>query len=218
MPGEYIYDDNAYNHIAIHRKAMVYDPRNSMNPIVLDYLFTIRRKRPITPVYHKILDIKMNSLRSSVNSPMPISYEMVLTEINLAWVDIIHQMIFIDNAFATFYSEFKEVIEEIILHDTPDDKETLVYRYQGTGESIFHIAARLWLYNKYIQNKDIINFKLDKDLKYILNCYSQLESYFGKGRKYCILYMMDFKNQTLVDYLQNFADQLIDKRFPYRED
>lgn len=53
------------------------------------------------------------------------------------------------------------------------------------------------------------NISLDKDLNYILNCYSRLEDCLGSDRKYCILYMTDFTGYTLKDYLQDFSNQLV---------
>jgi hypothetical protein len=212
MENEYIYNDAAYKHIAIHRKALVFDPRNTDNPIALDYLHTIRRHRDITPIYNKIINIKLKSMRIGPDIQVPISYEMILNEINLAWVDLIHQMIFIDQAYGTFYGEYKDIIEEIILHDTPDDKDTLVFRYPETGESVFHIAAKLWLLQKHNSNVNTINYNIDKELRYILECYTRIEQYFGNKRKYCILYMMDFNNNTLVDCLQSYVENILSHR------
>ena len=117
----------------------------------------------------------------------------------------------IDDAINTFYSEYYEVIENIILYDTPDVKESLIYRITNKGLSIFHIAGKLWLINKYKENlsNNTNNISLDKDLNYILNCYSRLEDCLGSDRKYCILYMTDFTGYTLKDYLQDFSNQLV---------
>jgi hypothetical protein len=136
---------------------------------------------------------------------------MVWHEFNMAWVDIIHQMIFIEEAYDTFHGEYKNLVEEIVLHDTLDDKETLVYRNARTGESPFHVAGKMWLYEKWSESvRNSGGKNIDKDLKFILSCYENLEKRFGSDRRFCILYMMDFTGKTLVDYLTEFLDELQD--------
>jgi hypothetical protein len=56
-----------------------------------------------------------------------------------------------------------------------------------------------------------IKVNIDKELKYILDCYEELEWYFGDERKYCILYLMNNRNDILIDTLTTFASSLVDK-------
>lgn len=205
----YIYTDSGYQFLSLHRKVMEYDPRNTDNLIILDYFNTIRRSRDDIAIYYNIIEAEHKKYNRGVVPTSPISFQMMWHEINMAWVDIIHQMLFIDEVYDTFHGEYRNVIEEIILHDTLDDKETLVFRYAKTGESPFHIAGKMWLYEKWTQSKRNDGGKsIDKDLQFILSCYEKLEKRFGPKRKYCILYLMDFSGKTLVDYLVDFLDEL----------
>lgn len=208
MNDEYLYNDIGYKYISIHRRVLEYDPRNTDNPIILDYFNTINESRDNSSTYYSLLDDERNR-NKNLDTPLPISFQSVFYEISMAWIDIIHQMLFIDNAYATFAGEYKETVENIILYDNLTEKESLVYRYYNSGDTIFHISAKLWLHRKYIQLKNgLININLDKELKYILECYEELEWYFGEDRKFCILYLMDFKNETLVDSLTEFVNKL----------
>lgn len=206
---EYLYNDNGYKHSSIHRKAVVYDPLNTDNPIILDYLHIAKSKKDTRPVYYKIIDLQLDKYKSQSTIDIPISFDMLWHEMNMNWVYLIQQMIFTDNAYETFYAEYKDVLDNVILHDTLDNKETLIYRYHNSGESMFHIAAKLWLFSHYVDNKNKVNFNLDKDMKYILECYARLETCFGHNRKYCISYMTDFSGMTLIDYLQEFCDMVV---------
>ena len=205
----YIYTDPGYNFLSLHRKVLEYDPRNTDNLIILDYFNTMRRSRDDTAVYYTLIEAEYKQYETGVAPISPISFQMVWHEINMAWVDIIHQMLFVDEVYDTFYGEYKNLVEDIILHDTLDDKETLVYRYARTGESPFHIAGKMWLYEKWSEARRNSGGKsIDKDLKFILSCYANLEKRFGPRRKFCILYLMDFSGKTLVDYLTDFLDEL----------
>ena len=205
----YIYTDSGYNFLSLHRKVLEYDPRNTDNLIILDYFNTMRRNRDDVAIYYNLIESEYKQYNTGVAPYSPISFKMIWHEINMAWVDIIHQMIFIDEVYDTFHGEYKNLIEDIMLHDTLDDKETLVYRYAKTGESPFHIAGKMWLYDKWIEAKRSGGGKMiDKDQKFILSCYENLEKRFGPKRKFCILYLMDFSGKTLVDYLADFLDEL----------
>ena len=205
----YIYTDAGYRFLSLHRKVIEYDPRNTDNLIILDYFNTMRRNRDDVAIYYKLIEEEYSQYNTGISPNSPISFQMVWHEINMAWVDIIHQMIFIDEMYDTFHGEYKNLVEEIILHDTLDDKETLVYRYSRTGESPFHIAGKMWLYEKWSESKRNSGGKsIDKDLKFILSCYEKLEMRFNPKGKFCILYLMDFSGKTLVDYLTDFLDEL----------
>jgi hypothetical protein len=188
-----------------------YDPRNTDNLVILDYFNTMRRNKDDVAVYYNLIENEYKESQTGVPSIHPISFQMVWHEINMAWVDIIHQMIFIEEAYDTFHGEYKNLVEEIVLHDTLDDKETLVYRNARTGESPFHVAGKMWLYEKWSESvRNSGGKNIDKDLKFILSCYENLEKRFGSDRRFCILYMMDFTGKTLVDYLTEFLDELQD--------
>jgi len=208
----YIYTDSGYKFLSIHRKVLEYDPRNTDNLIILDYFNTMRINKDNTGVYYNLIESEINRYRSGIIPDVPISFQMVWHEINMAWIDIIHQMIFIDQVYDTFHGEYKNLVEDIMLYDTLDEKETLVYRYHKTGETPFHLAAKMWLYEKWIESKRNNGGKnIDKELNFILSCYESLEKRFGPKRKFCILYLMDFSGKTLVDYLSDFLDELQNK-------
>jgi len=142
---------------------------------------------------------------------IPVSYKMVLQEIQMSWVELIHQMVFIEKAYDTFCAEFKDTIENIILYESPNMKESLIYRYSRTGVSIFHIAAKIWIYKAYdasirstvyTDSKEITS----KTLKSVLECYQALESRINSEN--AIIYMTDFTGVTLIDYLSNFIHDI----------
>lgn len=208
MSDDYIYNDIGYKHASMHRRILEYDPRSTDNPIILEYFNAIDANRDNSSTRYHILNSE-RIRNQTTNSPMPMSFLSVWHDMSISWVDIIHQMIFIDNSYATFVGEYRDVVENIILYDNLTDKEVLVYRNYNNGETIFHVSAKLWLYRKYVASKTgTININIDKELKYILECYEELEWYFGEERKFCILYLMDFKNNTLVDCLTEFVDNL----------
>ena len=209
----YNYTDDGYRFISLHRKVLEYDPRNTDNLVILDYFNTMSRSKDDVAIYYTLIENEYNESQVGIPSIYPISFQMIWHEINMAWVDIIHQMIFIEEAYDTFYGEYKNLVEEIILHDTLDDKETLVYRNARTGESPFHIAGKMWLYEKWSESvRNSGSKNIDKDLKFITSCYENLEKRFGSERRCCILYMMDFTGKTLLDYLSEFLDELQDNR------
>lgn len=209
----YSYTDDGYRFLSLHRKVLEYDPRNTDNLVILDYFNTMSRSKDDLAIYYNLIENEYNQNQVGIPSIYPISFQMIWHEINMAWVDIIHQMIFIEEAYDTFYGEYKNLVEEIILHDTLDDKETLVYRNVRTGESPFHIAGKMWLYDKWMESvRNSGGKNIDKDLKFIASCYENLENRFGSERRCCILYMMDFTGKTLMDYLSEFLDELQDNR------
>jgi len=204
----YSYGDGGYRHLALHRKVTEYDPRNTDNLIVLDYFDVQKKHKDNTTIYYRLLDVEYARYRRADPPDLSISFIMVWHEINLAWVEIIHQMIFIDQVYETFFGEYTDVLNNIIENDSPDAKDSVVYRYYPMGESVFHMAAKMWLMEKYNESKTNININLNKELKYILNCYQRLEKCFGKDRSHCIVYMMDFSGKIMLDYLNDYLDEI----------
>lgn len=205
----YMYTEGGYEYMALHRKAMVYDPQNTDNPIIHEYFDIYSSTHETLPIYHAVLKSEMKHLEGIDSPEFPISFSMVLHEINMAWVKIIHQMIFTEKAYNTFYGEYKDVIKNILLYDTPNIKETLVYRYFKTGISIFHVAAKIWIFNKYYADRGkgiCTKGNTAKIVKYVLRCYEELEKVIGEDR--CIVYMMDFNGVRLIDYLMAFTESI----------
>ena len=204
--------DVGYKCMAIHEKMHKFDPQNTDNPIIIDSLDSLKMSRYESNLYYLMMNRELGKYMSG-DSDIPISYMMILHKINILWVDLIHQMLFIENSYNTFYGEFVDVIEHIILSDSPDVKDALIYRNFGDGISIFHIASRLWLYEKYRESIiNNLNINLTEELTYILKCYASLETCFGENRTYCIRYMLDFNGMTLTAYLQEFVHELLQTR------
>jgi len=212
----YNYIDGNYDVPALHRKSQVYDPKNTDNILILDYFNDIenKRRKDNTNIYHKLIHNDLEKYKDAYPPTFPVSFQMIYHDINIAWINIMYQMLFIDNAYSTFYAEYKEVIDNIISYDTIDVKESLVYRYFYTGESIFHIAGKIWLYEKDSKYEDIpINERhsnLNEQFKYMLECYENLETVMGK--KFSIMYMTDFRDETLFDYLTTFLEDVKENR------
>jgi len=94
LPTSYLYFDRGYEFMSLHRKALKYDPRATNNPIIDDYFETYKRTNNGMPIYYKVLERELFNLRSMEVDAVPISFKMLLQEINMAWVNIIHQMLF----------------------------------------------------------------------------------------------------------------------------
>ena len=210
---EYNYlSGSGYKGMAIHAKLNKFDPYNTDNPIILDSLEALKMSQYDSNLYYLMINRELSKYISG-DSELPVSYMMVLHKINIGWIDLIHQMIFIENAYNTFYGEYSNVVENILIADSPDVKDALIYRNFWDGISIFHLAGRIWLYDKYRESiLNNLNINLDEDLNYILNCYAKLETCFGDDRNYCIRYMTDFTGLTLTAYLQEFVHELIQTR------
>jgi len=211
----YLYTENGYDFMALHRKAMVFNPRNTGNPIIDEYLDTYSRENDSIPIYHAVLMAEIENSRNTETPILPVSYKMVLQEINMAWVELIHQMVFIEKAYDTFCAEFKDTIENIILYDSPNMKESMIYRYNRIGISIFHIAAKIWLFNIYhktITSSEYADIKeiTSKAIKNVLDCYQELELCINS--KNSIVYMEDFTGTTLIDYLFSFIKDVEENR------
>lgn len=207
----YIYLDGGYEFLSLHRKVKAFDPRNTDNLIILDYFHTIRKNRDISSIYHKLIENDMENYRSSSFPSIPISFQMVYHEINMAWVDIIHQMVFIDNAYETFCAQYGKVIMDIISHGDIKDKESLVYRYYGNGETIFHVAGKIWLINKYFKNMDDLGYSgnmIYDELKQVLTCYEELGKRLPLKGSLSILFTSDYNGNTVERYLRKFADEI----------
>lgn len=207
-------DDTGYQFMALHRKSIDYDPRNSDNPIIQDYFNTYDRNNNTLPIYHEIMTCEFNNLKNSRLPEIPISFKMVIHEINMAWISIIHQMLFTEKAYGTFYYEYRDVIEHILLCDSPNSKESLIYRFYGTGVSVFHIAAKVWIFKKCYDKLNSglpIDELIEKELENVLNCYKEIENRINRNN--CILGMNDFTGVILYDYILNFVEEVENNRY-----
>lgn len=208
----YSYDgDIGYRYLAIHKRAIEFDPMNTDNPIILDYIDSFKMHRNNSSLFSDVIEAEYKKFDITLHE-LPISFLSVLHTINISWIDLIHQMIFTDSAYETFHAEYGAIIDRVIINDTPDVKDSMIYRTFGSGTSIFHLAGKLWILNKYKEfytnNKN--NMDLDQELKYIFNSYRRLEDCFGSDRQYCILYMSDFSGITLKEYLEKFTVELVE--------
>lgn len=204
--------DGNFDIPAIHRKSLVYDPRNTDNIIILDYFNDIETKRKLNNyvIYQKLIENDLDAHREYPSATIPISFQMIYHTINMAWINIMYQMLFIDGAYSTFYGEYKGIIDNILFYDTIDVKESLVYRYFYTGESIFHIAGKVWLLEKFAETENIlVNDRLtmlNKSFKHMMECYVNLE--IVMNRPMSIIHMHDFEGVSLFVYLSSFLEDI----------
>ena len=92
MHDEHLQDH--YLHLSTHRKVLDFDPRNTENPIVLDYL--------MNPAEHNARMDRMKSISMSEINPyvtlmtpvIPPSYRVLMQENVMLWVALIHRMVF----------------------------------------------------------------------------------------------------------------------------
>jgi hypothetical protein len=206
----YIYINGEYDHAAMHRKLLTFDPRNTNNIMILDYLNIRMQNRKHGDLYTILINNEMKKYGNAIYPMLPISFKMLYHQFNIEWVDLIHQMLFIDGAYNTFYGEYKTIIDKILMYDTADVKESLIYRYYNTGETIFHTAAKTWILEKFDEKRNILITKriesIDQELKYVTACYNRLEDVMNK--KFSIVYMTDFYGTALLDYLLEFTQYL----------
>lgn len=212
----YNYIDGGYLWLGVHRKILEYNPQNTQNIIIQDYLNNpkINKKRESTLTTMLLNDIECKHSSSMYNS-LPSPYEQLLYDINISWIELIKEMIFKDNFIQMFYSEFNDIIEKVIKTDTFIKKEIVVYRYYGTGETMFHYAAKSRLIDVLEGNRDHIKIReiISKELTHILNCYQELGRCFDDRNSSNILNIKDYSNKTLKEHLVDFSLELTEKDF-----
>lgn len=206
----YNYIESGYVYTSIHRRIVAYDPRNSSNEIIKDAFNTIVNKKNHRDTLFYLMYLELLKYNNPILPEIPVSYQMVLHEINMAWSDLVNQMIFKDQLFDTFYAEYYSLLNNILIHDTPFSKETLVYRYYLNGDSLFHLAAKVRLIQikkDFEDSKELPN-EINKELSHILICYIKLGRCFGPGMGDCILSIKDFSGKKLKQYLIDFCIEL----------
>lgn len=208
----YNYIEPGYVYSSIHRRIVAYDPRNTSNEIIKDAFNTITDKKNSKNTLFYLMYLELQKYNNPALPEIPISFQMVLHEINMAWADLINQMVFKDELFDTFYAEYCSVLNNILINDTPFSKETLVYRYHLTGDSIFHLAAKVNLMqiHKNFENSDDLGKEINKELSHIFLCYIKLGKCFGPGMGDSILSIKDFSGKKLKQYLIDFSMELCD--------
>ena len=206
MIDSYVYDDPGYLYAGIHRQLLVYDPLSTDNPVIIEYFNESRMIDNDYATYLKIIDAELNQHRMHTPPVLPISFVMAWHEMTLSWVEIIQHMIFRENSFATFHAEFYQAIEMIIKMSDPTIKESIVFRFPNTGESVFHVAAKKWLSKKSLECNDVVI--LNRELIYLMNCYKSLALYLGEDRELDIIHMVDFSGCTLFDDVVKHLDRL----------
>lgn len=210
---DYIYNDNGYVYSSLHRRVVEFDPRNTDNVIIQDIIHTtdcrdvaVRKK-----IQSQMIAYDMSIYNSNMPSVVPIAFQLLYNQVNYAWVSIIHQMIFIDEMYMSFYGEYRDTLHKV-LGATINSKDSLVYRYYGSGESIFHVAGKLWLLKVLELNiNDAMPMKiarLEYELEYIVECYSKLGELFDLGNSECISDIKDYSGQSLYDYLNRILEDL----------
>lgn len=206
----YNYIEAGYIYSSIHRKIVAYDPRNTSNEIIKDAFNTITNKKVNNDKLFYLMYFELLKYDNPILPEIPISFQMVLHEINFAWSELVDQMIFKDQLFDTFYAEYYTVLNNIILNDTPFSKETLVFRYHHGGDCFFHLAAKINLMKvkKEFEHSVELNEQINKELSHILICYIKLGRCFGPGMGDSILSIKDFSGKKLKLYLIDFCTEL----------
>lgn len=196
-----------YKLMALHERMYVFDPFNTNNPLIRDYIYEINNIIREGNVFTRLIEDEYKNIYR-----LPISYFSLSQYITLSWIYLIDKMLFCDNSYNTFYGEYADVIELIILSDTYDNKDSIIYRNFDSGLSVFHLASKMYMYNKYkkLLNGEL-NINLNDEKTYILECYRQLELCLGDDREYCIRYIEDFNGTKLIDYLTNYTNSLVTK-------
>jgi c-di-AMP phosphodiesterase-like protein len=209
-----MYNDSLFLKTALHRKLKVFDPSTSDNPMVTQAIYESSISRDTGSTIHKLMNHELERYESMTFSTLPMSYILIHHRLHNAWIDLIHQMIFRDNMYGVFVGEFKDVITNIILSDSPDNLESAVYRYKD-GESIFHMAARVWVLSELHEMRGLTmgteqkKEKIHDILTYILLCYQKIgECMEDVGDEFCITDIEDFNGIPLDYSLNEFIDIL----------
>jgi hypothetical protein len=205
---EYNYLEGGYYYLALHRKLVEFDPRLTENILILDYFGNKEdAERKKSGLYHLAnIDIKLQN--SNIQSEYPISFSMVIHDISIAWSDLIKNMLFKEDMVDTFCSEYIDVIAKIVSSDSPNKKESVVYRFKN-GETIFHLAAKIHLLD--IADKNTGSIKLsemiNKELNNILIAYTKLGRSLNRKND-AILSIKDYTGKSLKQYMTDFSLEL----------
>lgn len=197
---EYAYlIDKAYQFLSVHRKVTAFDPRYTDNMMIVDNYNDISIKHDDRALLYSIIENEY----VLGNDVIPINYMMIIHEINMAWCDIIIEMLFEQKNIHTFCGEYGEIISDILTHIDITDKHTMIYRNLTTGDTSFHIAAKTWLHNK--STTDVPSIVLDE----IYEIYQQVgEIMYDSSERNCILELRNFNNISLKDDLVNFVSTI----------
>lgn len=214
QPHRYIYNyaENGYYYLGLHRKLLEFDPKNTTNEVVLDCFNSIYDKEKNKIALYQLMNLHLGNQYTYTLSEFPMGFFIIFHEIYMSWNNIIHQIIFKEMLFDTFYGEYCDVLNKIISIESTNIKEIVVYRGKS-GDSVFHLAAKLWLLNTYDKHKDEIKISdiINKELAHILGCYVKLGRCFGNGMSDCILSMRDFSGKDLRQFLIDFSLELVDR-------
>lgn len=208
----YNYVDMSYLHSSLHRRITHYDPRNTTNEWVLQAFRIAEQEGNYKSIYRRLVHSEIQRMENPMLTSLPIGLQMVFHEINLAWVDIVGQMLFVDGLVETFYSEYCNILNNVVYFDTPYAKETMVYRHHTSGESLFHLAGKMWLIlamKKHSgQSPANIEKEIGRQLGTVFSSYASLGKCFGKGMGGCILSLRDFTGKPLKEFLTDYSTEI----------
>ncbi len=215
---DYLYSEPGYYYMGLHRKLVEFDPRLTNNILILDYFNNkddIKRKK--SGLYH-LANINIKLQNSTIPDEFPVSFSMVIHDIAMAWSDLIINMVFKETMVDTFCAEYFDTLNKIIETSSPKKKESVVYRFKN-GETIFHLAAKLYLMD--IADKNIDSLKLseilEKELNNILIGYTKIGKFLNKKND-SILSIRDYvANKQLKQYLIDFTLELLSYHNPGEE-
>ena len=191
------------------RRISHFDPRESTNASVHEYYLESGDRKVLVNLYD-LMNVEIDQVGGAFYAPIPVSFRMSMHIINLEWVNLIHKMIFKEQLYSLFYNEFSDVLENIV-NTTPSSKDYLVYRNSSIGDTVFHLAAKLWVIRCLGESKGGVTAKLlsiSSAMKHALACYADLGKQFIDGNTYTIPYLEDFTGDCLMDHLSRFCDEL----------
>lgn len=210
MRDEHLLDH--YLHLSTHRKVVEFDPRNTENPIILDYLINLGDRRLRNDRLKSISLSDINPYVTLMNPVIPPSFRVILQDNVMIWVSLIHQLVFDEKLYGVFYGEYANLLDRVVNIKTPD-RDSIIYREYKTGYSIFHIAAKLRILDRLSRDLSLsVGQKikgLDTELTYILKCYTEFGKVFRGGNELTINYMEDFSGIYLSNFLNNFVDDIV---------
>ena len=181
--------------------------------MVEDYLLEPGDRKILSQLYD-VLAVEHDQIGGAFYTPTPISFRLAVHSINLEWVNVIHRMVFKERLFGLFYSEYSEILENVV-NTTPSCKDYAVYRNHQTGDSIFHLAAKLWIIKDLKDSPNVTHkiMRISAAMKYVLECYRDLGRLFENGNEYTLTYLEDFSGDCLLDHVSSFCDGLSSSSF-----
>ena len=92
-----------YLHLSTHCKVLEFDPRNTENPIMLDYLINLDDRNSRMSRMKSISMSEINPYIFMMTPVIPPSFRVLLQENVMLWVSLIHRLVFEEKLYRLFY-------------------------------------------------------------------------------------------------------------------